>query len=54
MELDNLYLHLIWDKVFMNEPSKICRRQPLKTLKRYGLFKCFKGLPSTNFTWSIF
>ena len=23
----------------MNEPSKICRRQPLKNLKEYGLRK---------------
>ena len=23
----------IWDKVFMNGPSKICRRQPFKNLK---------------------
>ena len=22
--------YYIWDKVFKNEPSKICRRQPLK------------------------
>ena len=34
----------IWDKVFKNGPSKICRRQPLKNLKGYGL---------PNFTWSI-
>ena len=27
----------IWDKVFKNGPSKICGRQPLKSLK------CFKG-----------
>ena len=29
----------IWDKVFMNEPSKICGRQPLNNLKGYGLLK---------------
>ena len=29
--------HQIWDKVFKNEPSKICGRQPLKNLKGYGL-----------------
>ena len=28
----------IWDKVF-NGPSEICRRQPLKILKWYGLPK---------------
>ena len=27
----------IWDKVFKNKPSKICRRQPLKHLKGYSL-----------------
>ena len=27
----------IWDKVFKNGPSKYFGRQPLKTLKRYGL-----------------
>ena len=27
----------IWDKLFKNGPSKICRRQPLKYLKGYGL-----------------
>ena len=26
----------IWSKVFKNGPSKICGRQPLKNLKRYG------------------
>ena len=26
-----------WGKVFKNGPSKICGRQPLKYLKRYGL-----------------
>ena len=26
-----------WDKVFKNEPSKTCGRQPLKNLKGYGL-----------------
>ena len=30
---------LTWDKVFQNGPSKICGRQPLKHLKRYGLPK---------------
>ena len=29
----------IWDKVFKNEPSKICGRQPFKNLKWYGLLK---------------
>ena len=28
-----------WDKVFKNGPSKICRGQPLKNLKEYGLPK---------------
>ena len=36
----------ICDKVFKNGPSKICGRQPLKTLKWYSLLK-------SNFTWSI-
>ena len=30
-------LRNIWDKVFKNGPSKVCRRQPLKNLKGYGL-----------------
>ena len=29
----------IWDKVFQNGPSKICERQPLENLKKYGLLK---------------
>ena len=29
----------IWDKVFKNEPSKICGRKPFKNLKSYGLFR---------------
>ena len=39
-----------WDKAFKNGPSKICGRQPLKHLKRYGLlFKYFKTcLPQTS------
>ena len=32
-------LHNILVKVFKNGPSKICGRQPLKKLKRYGLLK---------------
>ena len=50
-------LKIIWDKVFKNEPSKICGRQPLKDLKQYGLLKqsleSFSRLSSTNFTCSI-
>ena len=30
---------IIWGKAFKNGPGKICRRQPLKNLKLYGLFK---------------
>ena len=30
-----------WERVFMNGPSKICGRQPLKKLKWYGLLKQF-------------
>ena len=33
------FVMVIWDKVFKNEPSKICGRQPLKNVKGYGLFK---------------
>ena len=29
----------MWDRVFKNEPSKICGRQLLKNLKGYGLLK---------------
>ena len=49
----------IWDKVFKNNPSKICGKQSLKNLKRYGLPKktiplqIFCRLSSTNFTQSI-
>ena len=32
-------LHFIWDKVFKNGPSEICRRQPLNNLKGNGLLK---------------
>ena len=31
--------HNIWDKVFKNGPTKICGRQSLKNLNRYGLLK---------------
>ena len=31
-----------WDKVFKNGPSKICERQPLKNLKKYGLLSLQK------------
>ena len=33
----------MWDKVFKNEPSKICERQPLKDLTGYGLLKQSSG-----------
>ena len=44
-----------WVKVFKNEPSKICGRQPLKNLKGYGLLKALSSarLSSASFTWSI-
>ena len=29
----------IWDKVFKDGPSKICRRQTLTNLKEYGLLE---------------
>ena len=32
----NCLVSRIWVKVFKIRPSKICGRQPLKTLKRYG------------------
>ena len=35
------FREVIWDKIFMNEPSKICGRQPLKNLKGCGLLKQF-------------
>ena len=38
------YIHIIWDKLFKNGPSKICGRQPLKNLKRYGLPKADHAL----------
>ena len=60
-ERSNKYLYPadIWDKILKNGPSKICGRQPLKNLKRYGLPKAvhipsnFERLSSTNVTWSI-
>ena len=33
-----------WGKVFKNGPSKICGRQPLKTLKEYGLLNFLKAV----------
>ena len=49
---ENIYIIVnvqnVWDKVFKNEPSKLCGRQLLKNLKWYGLLKqtsrpfCFK------------
>ena len=43
-----IHLRITWDKrVFKNGSSKICRRQPLKNLKRYGL-------PKADCTPSIF
>ena len=39
----------IWDEIFKNKPTKICGRQPLKSLKGYDWqrrpcpFKFFKG-----------
>ena len=36
-----IFLQNIWDKLFKNEPKKICGRQPLKNLKGYGLSKDF-------------
>ena len=48
-----------WDKVFKNEPSDICGRQPLKNLKGYGLLKqtislqIFYRLSFANFTKPI-
>ena len=29
----------VCDKIFMNGPTKVCGRQPLKHLKGYGLLK---------------
>ena len=31
----NLLIACKWDKLFKNGPSKICGRQPLKSLNRY-------------------
>ena len=42
----------IWDRVFKNEPSKICERQPLENLKGYGLHKAYHT-PS-NFLKAVF
>ena len=48
-----------WEKVFENNPSKICGRQPLKILKEYGLPTAdhtpskFLKTVFHNFFWSI-
>ena len=45
------FINYIWNKVFKNGPSRICGRQPLKYLKRYGLLKqrkSMKGLDWVN------
>ena len=48
----------IWDNIFKSGPSKICGRQPLKSLKGYGQPKkiisleIFIRLSSTSFAWS--
>ena len=42
----------MWVKVFKNEPSKICGRQPLKNLKCNAM-QIFQRLSFTNFTWCI-
>ena len=38
---------IIWDTVFKNRSSKICGRQPLKSVKGYGV-------PKADHTSSIF
>ena len=39
--------HWIWDKVFKSEPSKLCGRQPFKSLRGYGPY-------SFNFLKAVF
>ena len=43
---------LMWDKVFKNGPSKICERQPLKNLNRYGLL--WVDVIPSNFLKAVF
>ena len=40
----DLYWFYIWNKVSKNEPSKICRRHPLKNLKGYGMLQADHSL----------
>ena len=46
----------IWDKVFNNGPNKICGRQPLKSLKGYGLLEADHKADHTpsNFLKAVF
>ena len=37
--LEASFLGHKWDRVFKSGPSTICRRQPLKNMKVYGLLK---------------
>ena len=45
-------MKVLWDKVFKNGPSKICGRQPLKNLKRYGLLE--ENHAPSNFLKAVF
>ena len=44
------YWKILWNRC---DKVKICGRQPLKNLRKYGLLKQILRLFSKNFTWSI-
>ena len=46
--------HIKWDKVFKNGPSKICGRQPLKSLKGYVLLRQIKNSFSVGFGCTVY
>ena len=41
-----------WDKLFKNEPSNICGKQPLKNLKGYSLLEA--DYAPSNFLKAVF
>ena len=50
---DDDLLKKMWEKVFKNEPSKFCGKQPLKNWKAEHLFNFFKSCLPQIPTWSI-
>ena len=46
----NSFFHYHLGQTIMNEPSKICGRQPFKNLKGYGTFNFFVSICSARST----